>query len=104
VRTIPVDCSKLTTIVGGLIQPATTEDGSPRRDKQGRTLFNVPVVVVAEGGNAEAMNVRVPGPVPQIPALTPVRIVGLVARPWAIGERSGVSFSAEALQPPAQSK
>ncbi len=98
-KTIPVDCTKLSLLVAGPIQPATAPDGTPRRDRAGRPLYNVPVVVMAEGGNADTMTVRVPGPVPQLPPLTPVRLTGLVARPWAMEGRSGVSFAAEAVQP-----
>lgn len=99
-RSIPVDVSKLTTLVGGAIEPATQQDGSPRRDRSGRQLFNVPVVVVVEGGNPDTLVVRVPGPVAQLPLLTPVQLIGLVARPWNMdGGRSGVSFAAEAVQP-----
>lgn len=98
-RNIPVDTGKLTTVVGGAIAPATTPDGSPRTDRQGRALYNVPVIVLVDDGAADTMTVRIPGPVPQVAALTPVRIVGLIARPWQMEGRSGVSFSAEALQP-----
>jgi hypothetical protein len=101
-KTIPVDTSKLTMLVGGAILPATSPDGSPRRDRSGQTLFNIPVVVVVEGGNADTLTVRVPGPVPQVAPLTPVKFVALVARPWSMdGGRSGVSFSAESIQPAA---
>lgn len=98
-RTIPVDCSKLTLLVAGAIQPATTQDGSPRRDGAGRPLFTVPVIVMVEGGNADTLTVRVAGPVPQVPPLTPVKFSNLVARPWAMDGRSGVSYSADGIAP-----
>ena len=98
-KTIPVDCAVLTTLVGGEIQPATTPDGSQRRNAAGQPLFSVPVVAVVQGGEPSTFVARVPGPVPQIPALTPIRLIGLVARPWSMDGRSGVSFSAESVQP-----
>lgn len=98
-KTIPVDVSRVTTYVGGAIVPATTNDGSPRRDASGRPQLNVPIVAVSETATAEAFVVRVPGPLPQLQVMTPVKLVGLVARPWSMETRSGVSFSAETLQP-----
>lgn len=99
-KNIPVDTSKLTTLVAGAIQAATSPDGNARRDRGGQQIFNVPIIVVTEGGSAETMTVKIAGAVAQVPPLTPVRLVGLAARAWAMdGGRSGVSFSAEALQP-----
>lgn len=99
-RTIPVDTTRLTFMVGGAIQPATQPDGTPKRNRNGQALWNVPVVAVSDGSNAEAFVVRIPGPVPQVAPLTPVKLVGLTARPWSMeGGRSGVSFTAESIQP-----
>jgi len=98
-RTLPIDTSKMTVLVGGAIAAATSDDGTPRRDRNGAVLFNIPAVVLIEGGNAETLTVRVPGPVPQLAPMTPVRLLNLVARPWSMEGRSGVSFSADALQP-----
>jgi hypothetical protein len=99
-KVIPVDCANLTLMVGGAILAATSPDGSPRRNSAGQPLYNVPVIVVVEGGNADTLAVRVPGPVPQIASLTPIKFDGLSARPWSMdGGRSGVSFTAERLHP-----
>jgi hypothetical protein len=100
VKTIPVDTTNLTTLVGGAIQAATQPDGTQRTNRAGQPLFNVPVIVVIDGGDADTLVVRVPGPVAQIPPLAPVKLVKLVGRPWSMdGGRSGVSFSAESVQP-----
>ena len=99
-KTIPVDTASLTTLIGGAIQAATQPDGTQRTNKAGQPLFNVPVIVVIDGGEADTTTVRVPGPVAQMPPLTPVKFVKLVGRPWSMdGGRSGVSFSAEGVQP-----
>jgi len=85
VKTIPVDTTHLTTLVGGAIQAATQPDGTQKTN---------------EGGDADTLTVRVPGPVAQIPPLTPIKLVKLVGRPWSMeGGRSGVSFSADSIQP-----
>lgn len=98
-KSIPVDTSRLTVLIGGAIEPATTPTGSQRQDKAGKPLFNVPVVVIVEGGSPDTLTVRVPGPLAAIPALTQVRLSALVARPWSMDGRSGTSFSAESVQP-----
>lgn len=98
-KTIPVDTKSITMLVGGVIQAATSPDGSPKRDKSGRPLFQVPIVVVSEAANADTFVVRVPGPIAQVAPLMPVNFHGLVARPWSMEGRSGVSFSAESMQP-----
>lgn len=73
-KNIPVDTSKLTTLVAGAIQPATSPDGTARRDRGGQQIYNVPIIVVGDGG-AETMTVKVAGTVPQVPPLTPVRLI-----------------------------
>lgn len=98
-KTIPVDTSRITLLIGGAIEPATTPTGAQRQDRNGKALFNVPVLAVVEGGSPDTLTVRVPGPVAALAPLTPVRLVGLMARPWQMDGRSGTSFTAEAVQP-----
>jgi hypothetical protein len=98
VRIIPIDTSRLTIVIGGDVKPATNQDGTPRTTREGKPLVNVPVIVMADGGT-ETMTVRLPGPVPSLPVLTKVAFVGLVAKPWALDGRSGVSFQADGIQP-----
>ena len=99
-RTIPVEPS-LHIVAAGIATAATTETGEQRRDKDGRPLFNLPVIGIAVDGAAEPFVVRVPGPVPALTPLTPVRLRALVARPWSMPAtgRSGVSFSAASVEP-----
>jgi hypothetical protein len=106
-KTIPVDASRLTALVGAAVEPATTPSGQQRTDRTGKPLFNVPIVVVVEGAAPDTLTVRVPGPIGQMAPLTQVRLVGLIARPWQMDGRAGVSFSAQAVQPvqsPAQAQ
>ena len=98
-RTIPIDTNRLRLMIGGLPSAATNQDGSERRDRDGRPLVNVPMIAVVDGTAADTFNLRLPGPVAQIPPLTQVTVKGLVGRPWTIDGRSGFSFQAEALAP-----
>ncbi|MGH8902391.1 MAG: hypothetical protein ACRDYA_12105 [Egibacteraceae bacterium] len=68
-------------------QQVKLEDGVP--------LFSVRVVVMDPGsGEAEIVNVKVPGePVGLVPG-QPVALRELTAQPWSIGDKSGVAFRA----------
>lgn len=98
-KRIPVDTTRLRMLAAGRPSPATTPDGSPRLNRAGQPLTNVPVLVLAEGGRPESVNVRVSSPVPTLADLAPLRFTGLVAWYWTLDNgRSGVSLSAEAVQ------
>jgi hypothetical protein len=97
-KRIPVDTTKLRILAAGQPAPATNPDGSPRLNRAGQALTNVPVLVLAEGGRAESVNVRVPSQVPPLGDLTALRFTGLVAWYWTLDTgRSGVSLTAEAV-------
>lgn len=97
-KRIPVDTTRLRTLAAGQPAAATNPDGSPRLNRAGQALTNVPVLVLAEGGRPESVNVRVPSPVPALGDLAPLRFTGLVAWHWTLDNgRSGVSLTAEAV-------
>jgi hypothetical protein len=99
VKYIPVDTSKLTIHTIGAVAPVLSPDGQPKKDRAGRPLFSVPVLVVGDGATGETVTVKVPGPVAQLAPMTPVRLSNLVARAWAFEGRSGVSLTAETIAP-----
>lgn len=97
-KRIPVDTTRLRILAAGQPAPATNPDGSPRLNRAGQALTNVPVLVLAEGGRPESENVRVPSPVPALADLATLRFVGLVAWHWTLDNgRSGVSLTAEGI-------
>jgi len=97
-KRIPVDTTRLRILAAGQPAPATNPDGSARLNRAGQALTNVPVLVLAEGGRPESVNVRVPSPVPTLDDLAPLRFTGLVAWHWTLDNgRSGVSLTAEAV-------
>jgi hypothetical protein len=98
-RRIPVDQSRLRILSAGPPAPATQPDGSPRLNRAGQALTNVPVLVLAEGGRAESLTVRVPSPAPALPELAPLRFGGLVAWYWTLDNgRSGISLTADTVE------
>ena len=96
---IPVDTSKLTIHTIGAVAPVLTPDGQAKKDRAGRALFSVPLLVVGDGATGETVTVKVPGPVAQLAPMTAVRLSNLVARAWAFEGRSGVALTAESITP-----
>jgi hypothetical protein len=76
----------------------------PKADENGAPLFTVELVALHNGG-AEIMPVRLTGLPPEsLVQGTPVRVSGLVATHWEMGDWSGVAFRADRIDPtpPAQ--
>ncbi len=103
---LPIDTSGLTLLVG--LAPEAVLDFETRRpkaDENGEPLFQLQLVALGSEG-AEVITVKVAGEPRGLTAGVPVKVLGLVALPWSMGDRSGVSFKAariEALTPPASS-
>jgi len=96
-KIIPVDTSRMTIHTIGAVAPVVSPDGQPKTDRAGRPLFSIPLLVVADGCVGETVTVKVPGPVSQLAAMTPVRLTGLVARAWSFDGRSGIALTAESI-------
>ena len=62
-------------------------------------LYLVQLIAMTDGA-AEIIAVKVPGqPSQAIRQGHPVRVHGLVAQAWAMGDRSGVAFRAARIEP-----
>jgi hypothetical protein len=100
---LPIDTSAITFMVAA--PPEPVRDFETKRLKPdpetGMTLYSVQLVALAEG-SAEIIGVKVPGELPDLPQGTTVRVLGLVATPWVMGERSGVAFRAARIEPTAK--
>ncbi len=99
-KNLPIDTSAMTLMCAA---PPTAvvdfESKRPKADDNGVPLYTVQLVVLHDGG-AEIMLVRVAGsPAGSLVQGTPVRVAGLVATQWAMGDRSGVSFRADRIEP-----
>ncbi|MCL5973326.1 MAG: hypothetical protein M1557_02845 [Actinobacteria bacterium] len=70
---------------------------APRLDKDGRPIHMLQIVTFNEDG-AEVLPVKVGGKPVGIVAGTAVKVTGLVATPWSMGERNGISFTAERIE------
>ncbi|MGH8887648.1 MAG: hypothetical protein ACRDYX_21255 [Egibacteraceae bacterium] len=95
-----VDTSELTFLVAAAPVPARGYESGRVKLEDGVALFSVRVVAMDPGsGDAEIVNVKVPGePVGLAPG-QPVALPELTAQPWSIGDKSGVAFRAVGVQP-----
>ncbi len=100
VAKLPIDTSARTLLCAQLPQPVMDfETKRPKADENGELLYSVQLVALADGG-AEILPVKVAGqPSAQVTQGSVVKVVGLVATPWAMGDRSGISFKATRIDP-----
>jgi hypothetical protein len=97
---LPVDTSAIAFLCAMPPEPVVDfETKRPRADENGEPLYVVQLVALAEN-SAEILAVKVPGmPGPGIRQGHPVKVLGLVAQPWTMGDRSGVAFRAARIEP-----
>ena len=97
---LPVDTSAIAFLCALEPQPVLDfETRRPRADENGEPLYVVQLIALAEGA-AEIIAVKVPGqPSTSIRQGHPVKVSGLVAQPWTMNDRSGVSFRAARVEP-----
>src|SRR3954447_8466565 len=95
---LPIDTSQLTFMCAAPARPAT--DFETKQHKAdlttGELLYNLQVVALdAEG--AEVIQLRVAGD-PKVGQGALLKLEGLVATPWSMGDRSGVAFRANHVE------
>jgi hypothetical protein len=97
---LPVDTSSIAFLCALEPEPLLDfETKRPRADENGEPLFVVQLIAMTEGA-AEIIAVKVPGiPSASIRQGHPVKVTGLVAQPWTMNDRSGVSFRAARVEP-----
>jgi hypothetical protein len=70
----------------------------PKADLNGQPLYTVQVAAMYDD-QGEVLAIKVAGPPTGISPGQAVEVAGLVAQPWALGERSGVSYRAASIRP-----
>jgi hypothetical protein len=96
---LPVDVSAISFLCAMAPEPVVDfETKRPRADENGEPLFAVQLVALAEG-TAEIIAVKVAGTAPAVRQGQPVKVLGLVAQPWTMGDRAGVAFRAQRVEP-----
>lgn len=97
---LPIDASTISFLAASEPEPMTEHDSDrPRLDRDGKPLFVIRLVALAEG-QAEILAVRLAGvPSKGIVQGAALRVRGLSATPWSMAERSGITYRAEAIEP-----
>ena len=97
---LPIDTSAIAFLCALAPEPVVDfETKRPRADDNGEPLYVVQLVALAEN-SAEILAVKVAGmPAAGIRQGHPVKVLGLVAQPWTMGDRSGVAFRAARIEP-----
>lgn len=96
---LPIDTSGMTLLCATPPEPVIDfETRRPRADENGEPIYQLQVVALGEGG-ADVLAVKVSGEPKGITQGAPVKVTGLVATPWSMNDRSGVSFRAAKVEP-----
>jgi hypothetical protein len=96
---LPIDTSAITFLAAAPPEAAVDyETKAPKVDETGQPMHTVQLVSLT-GDGAEVIGVKVAGEPKGITQGTTVKVTGLIAQPWTMGERSGVAFRATRLEP-----
>jgi hypothetical protein len=97
---LPVDTSAISFLCALAPEPLVDFDTRrPKADENGEPLYVVQLLAMGDG-SADLLAVKVPGvPSPAVRQGVPVKVSGLVAQPWTMNDRSGVSFKAARIEP-----
>jgi hypothetical protein len=96
---LPVDTSAMTLVAMAPPEPVVDfATRQPKADASGLPLYTVQVAAMFQD-QGEVLAVKVAGEPAGIGAGAPVQVTGLVAQPWELGERSGISYRAASIRP-----
>ncbi|MGW4077267.1 SCO3933 family regulatory protein [Streptomyces asiaticus] len=101
-QSIPVDTSRLGVLrcaVGPEPKIADFESKEVKKDREGNTVYTVAVTVRQDGRRVSVIEIAVPGEPKGVVEGSEVRVTGLEAFAWAMGDRHGISFRASAITP-----
>lgn len=95
---LPIDTAGITFIAAGPPEAVVDfETKAAKTDESGQPLFGLQVVALVDGG-ADVLSVKVVGEPKGVTQGSAVRLSGLTAQPWAMGDRSGVAFRAARIE------
>ena len=96
---LPIDTSAIAFLCAMPPEPVVDfETRQPKADENGEPLFVVQVLAMGDG-SADLIAVKVPGMPSGVRQGHPVKVTSLVAQPWTMQDRSGVSFRAARIEP-----
>jgi hypothetical protein len=97
---LPIDSSAISFLCALAPEPVVDfETRRPKADENGEPLYVVQLLAMGDG-SADLLAVKVSGvPSAAVRQGAAVKVVGLVAQPWSMADRSGVSFRAARIEP-----
>ncbi|MFD8458344.1 SCO3933 family regulatory protein [Streptomyces antimycoticus] len=101
-QSIPVDTTRLGVLrcaVGPEPKIADFESKEVKKDREGNTVYTVAVTVRQDGRRVSVIEIAVSGEPKGVVEGSEVRVTGLEAFAWAMGDRHGISFRAAAITP-----
>lgn len=95
---LPIDTAGMTFIAAGPPEAVVDfETKTAKLDESGQPLFGLQVVALVDGG-ADVLSVKVVGEPKGVAQGSMLKLAGLTAQPWAMGDRSGVAFRAARVE------
>ncbi|WP_269853489.1 SCO3933 family regulatory protein [Streptomyces sp. RPT161] len=101
-QSIPVDTSRLGAlrcVVAPEPKITNQETKEVKKDRDGKTVYTVGLSVRQDGRRASIIEVAVTGEPVGVEEGALVKVTGLEAFSWAMGDRHGISFRAAAITP-----
>jgi hypothetical protein len=101
-QSIPVDTARLGVLRCAIAPEAklsNPETQEVKRDRDGNPVYTVAVTVRQDRRRISVIEIAVSGAPKGIEEGQIVKVTGLTAFVWSMGERHGVSFRAEAVTP-----
>jgi hypothetical protein len=95
---LPIDTNGMNFVVAGAAEPVRDfETKQQKVDEGGALVFAVALMVLGKE-QPEIISVKLSGEAPTVTPGQTAKVHGLVATPWSMGERSGVSYRALRLE------
>lgn len=97
---LPINTSAMTFVVAGPAEPVRDFASKQQKvDESGAPLFAVPLMVLGSE-QPEIISVKLSGEVTGLVPGQAAKVHDLVATPWTMGDRSGVSYRAAKVEAP----
>ena len=95
---LPIETSSLDFLAVSIAEPVIDFESKQQRvDSDGKAIFAVSVVAIG-GEGADILVVKVTGEPKGLILGAQVKVTGLVATTWQMGDRHGVSFRADKVE------
>ncbi|MFD8006711.1 SCO3933 family regulatory protein [Streptomyces mirabilis] len=101
-QSIPVDTARLGVLRCAIPPEAKIsnfETQEVKKDRDGNTIYTVAVTVRQDGRRISVIEIAVAGEPKGIEEGQILKVTGLTAFAWAMGDRHGISFRADAITP-----